>query len=63
MAERFLPRHSLWGDYKIWTVPTPQAAVLAILYRPDDALVGDGEEMCLEIVIDPAALPTPVPAD
>ena len=55
MATRFLPAHDLWGPYKLWTVTVPDAAILAVLYRPGDA----GDVNAREIVVDATMLRTP----
>lgn len=57
MAERFVPRHSQWGEYKVWSADVPRTAILATLCRVDDTLFDQPFGSVREIVVDPRGLP------
>ena len=56
MAERFLPKHDLWGRYEIWKALVKPEAILAVLFRPDDGLFVAPIGAPREVVVNPHVL-------
>lgn len=57
MANNFVPKHRLHGDYKLWSASVRMTAVLAVLYRPGDSwFVSPESNTAREVVVDPAEL-------
>lgn len=54
MARSFLPRHRMYGRYRLWRAKVGSSGVLAVLNRPDDSWRAG--VTAREVVVDPAAL-------